>query len=385
MTSSIGLIVNPAAGRDIRRLVGFASVMPHHEKAAIVRRLLRGLEAAGVERVLFLPDGVGIIGAATDGCPPGLRLESLRIPLEGRAGDSTEAARRLVEARVGAIVTLGGDGTNRAVAAGSGDVPIVAISTGTNNVFPSMVEGTVAGLAAGLVATGQVDVAAVTSRAKRVEVRVGENEDFALIDAAACRDAFRGAAAIWDPGRVTAVVLSRAEPWAVGLSSIGGALRPVAADEPGGLYIELDSSPGAVGVRAVLAPGLPTQVGIRRWRRLELGEEVSLDATGGTLALDGERELLANGPVSARVESAQEAAEIARAHWGVGRHCALVLARPPDESLDDVEPLVEQALRAAAAEQVRGQSVTPFVLSYLHEHSGGRTAAGETPVRYAAV
>jgi pseudouridylate synthase len=81
------------------------------------------------------------------------------------------------------------------------------------------------------------------------------------------------------------------------------------------------------------------------------------------------------GPVSARVESAQEAAEIARAHWGVGRHCALVLARPPDESLDDVEPLVGQALRAAAAEQVRGQSVTPFVLSYLHEHSGGRTAA----------
>ncbi|MDQ6791887.1 MAG: NAD(+)/NADH kinase [Candidatus Dormibacteraeota bacterium] len=304
MTPSIGLIVNPAAGRDIRRLVGFASVMPHHEKAAIVRRLLRGLEAAGVEEVLFLPDGVGIIGAATDGCPPGLRLEPLRIPLEGRAGDSTEAARRLVEARVGAIVTLGGDGTNRAVAAGSGDVPIVAISTGTNNVFPSMVEGTVAGLAAGLVATGQVEVAAVTSRAKRVEVRVGETEDFALIDAAACRDAFRGAAAIWDPGRVTAVVLSRAEPWAVGLSSIGGALRPVAADEPGGLYIELDSSPGAVGVRAVLAPGLPTRVGIKRWRRLELGEEVSLDATGGTLALDGERELLANGPVAARVTQA---------------------------------------------------------------------------------
>jgi pseudouridylate synthase len=81
------------------------------------------------------------------------------------------------------------------------------------------------------------------------------------------------------------------------------------------------------------------------------------------------------GPVSARVESAQEAAEIARAHWSVGRHCALVLARPPDESLDDVEPLVGQALRAAAAEQVRGQSVTPFVLSYLHEYSGGRTAA----------
>jgi hypothetical protein len=90
----------------------------------------------------------------------------------------------------------------------------------------------------------------------------------------------------------------------VGLSSIGGALRPVAAEDPGGLYVELDSRPGARGVRAVLAPGLLAQVGIGSWRRLELGEEVSLDPTGGTVALDGERELLANGPVSARVTRA---------------------------------------------------------------------------------
>ena len=66
---------------------------------------------------------------------------------------------------------------------------------------------------------------------------------------------------------------------------------------------------------------------------------------------------------------------MARAHWSVGRHSALVLARPPDESLDDVEPLIEEALAAGAEQGVRGQAVTPFVLSYLHEHSGGRTAA----------
>ncbi len=58
-----------------------------------------------------------------------------------------------------------------------------------------------------------------------------------------------------------------------------------------------------------------------------------------------------------------------------GRHSALVLARPPEDSLDDVEPLIEEALAAAGREDVRGQAVTPFVLSYLHEHSGGRTAA----------
>ncbi|MGZ4382349.1 MAG: pseudouridine-5'-phosphate glycosidase [Gaiellaceae bacterium] len=79
-------------------------------------------------------------------------------------------------------------------------------------------------------------------------------------------------------------------------------------------------------------------------------------------------------PVSARVETAEEAARIADAHWRLGRHTALVLGRPPDESLD-VEPLIREALAAADREHVSGQAVTPFVLGYLHEHSDGRTAA----------
>ena len=53
-----------------------------------------------------------------------------------------------------AIVVLGGDGTHRVVAEARGDVPLCALSTGTNNVFPELREATVAGLATGLVATG---------------------------------------------------------------------------------------------------------------------------------------------------------------------------------------------------------------------------------------
>jgi len=77
-------------------------------------------------------------------------------------------------------------------------------------------------------------------------------------------------------------------------------------------------------------------------------------------------------PVSARVESAAEAVEIARAHWRLGGG-GLLLVRPPDESLDDVEPLIERALAAAETAGVHGQAVTPFVLSFLHTESGGRT------------
>jgi pseudouridine-5'-phosphate glycosidase len=80
-------------------------------------------------------------------------------------------------------------------------------------------------------------------------------------------------------------------------------------------------------------------------------------------------------PVSARVESAEEAARIARMHWRLGRHSSILLGRPADESLDDVEPLIERALADAHAQDVSGQAVTPFVLSYLNRESGGRTLA----------
>jgi pseudouridylate synthase len=79
-------------------------------------------------------------------------------------------------------------------------------------------------------------------------------------------------------------------------------------------------------------------------------------------------------PVSARVETAAVAASIAQAHWHeLGRRSALLLGRAPAESLDDVEPLIAEALAAAARDRIAGQALTPYVLDYLHEHSDGRT------------
>lgn len=76
-------------------------------------------------------------------------------------------------------------------------------------------------------------------------------------------------------------------------------------------------------------------------------------------------------PVSTRVDDPPQAARTAQAHWELGG-AALVLARDPDDGID-VEPLVAEALTAAATQGIHGQGVTPFVLSFLHEHSGGRT------------
>jgi len=79
-------------------------------------------------------------------------------------------------------------------------------------------------------------------------------------------------------------------------------------------------------------------------------------------------------PVSARVESAAEAASIAGAHWELGG-AALLLGRPADETVPDAEKLIEEALQAAGEQAIAGQDVTPFVLSFLQERSGGRALA----------
>jgi pseudouridine-5'-phosphate glycosidase len=76
-------------------------------------------------------------------------------------------------------------------------------------------------------------------------------------------------------------------------------------------------------------------------------------------------------PVSARVESAAEAAAVARGHWELGG-TGLLLGRPPDESLD-VEDLIEESVAEARSRGIVAGAVTPFVLSRLHERSGGET------------
>ena len=78
------------------------------------------------------------------------------------------------------------------------------------------------------------------------------------------------------------------------------------------------------------------------------------------------------GPaVTQRVDDPQSAARIAAAHWGLGA-CGLLLTNPPPETVE-VGGLIEEAVAEASREGVSGQAVTPFVLAFLHERSGGRT------------
>ena len=158
MSKSVGIIANPASGRDIRRLVAHGSVFDNQEKINILRRVLKALDEVGIDQVFVMPDFAGLGIRASEDLDLALQVSLLDMQACGSQEDSSVAAALMSELGVGCLITLGGDGTNRVVAKTCGDIPLVPISCGTNNVFPYMVEGTVAGLAAGLVAVGQVNI-----------------------------------------------------------------------------------------------------------------------------------------------------------------------------------------------------------------------------------
>jgi predicted polyphosphate/ATP-dependent NAD kinase len=330
---TVGVIANPASGRDIRRLVAGASVVGNADKAGMVFRLMAGLGAAGVGRVLMLPAADGLSTTlhrhlharhtvpAFNGAGPFPVLEELDVVLEGTARDSEIAVQRMLAAGVRAIVVLGGDGTHRVVARACGDVPLCALSTGTNNAFPELRETTVAGIATGLVASGRAGADALRREAA-LEVEVpGAAADLALVDVAVSRERFIGARALWRSADVSELFVTFANPSAVGLSAVAGALQPLARGGGRGLHVRLapDGDSAARTVRVALAPGLVVPVPVAGHRVLALGDEVHVAPGPGTVALDGEREIerrhdepvtvrLARGPLTIDVDAAMRIA-----------------------------------------------------------------------------
>ena len=287
--SIFGIVANPASGKDVRRLVARASVFDNQEKQAIVERAITGAAAAGALEFAYLDDANGIVANAVRENPR-LRTRPLDTTRTRTALDTITAARALKEAGCAAVITLGGDGTNRAFAIGWPAAPLIPISTGTNNIFPSLLEATVAGAAAGLLASGQIELHEVAVRQKAIHVQVqGAHPDKALIDAVLTRERFVGARALMQPELWDVALLSCAEPAAVGVTAIGGLLRPLSRTEDAGLRLKF--GPGGQVVQAPVAPGLYKPVAVAECALTGFGEEI--EAVGpGVLAFDGERELV---------------------------------------------------------------------------------------------
>ncbi|MEZ4499508.1 MAG: NAD(+)/NADH kinase [Thermomicrobiales bacterium] len=311
-TSAVGIIANPASGKDIRRLVAHGSTFDNNEKINIIRRILLALESLGISEVFYMPDTYGIVPRAQTQAKTDLHLNALPMPVFGNAGDSLEAAQRLRDLNVACIVTLGGDGTNRVVARGNGAIPLIPISTGTNNVFPRMIEGTLAGMAAAVVARGLGDDA--LHQRPKLEVHVdGRWVDIALVDVVLSHQPWIGSRAFWRADQIREVVLSHRPTSAIGICSLASILLH-AESENTGLHATV-GEPGR-NVLVPIAPGILADLPVSGWQPLRFGETVTFQPMAGTIALDGEREielrgdeivevaLCSNGPVVVDIDRA---------------------------------------------------------------------------------
>ncbi|WP_461865415.1 NAD(+)/NADH kinase [Thermococcus sp.] len=298
--ATVGIIANPESGRDIRRLVAHASVFDNMEKVNIVERLLLILQDLGVEKVIAMPETFGIVPGAVNAIEDHLTMDVEMLPMRifGDWRDTYNATKAMKD-EVSAIVVIGGDGTNRIVAKACGNTPIMPISTGTNNVFPYMVEATIAGEATAAIVRGVVKPEEGTYKAKRVELfEDGSLKDIALIDAVATVHSFVGSKAVWKPEYLREIVVSKCSPFNIGLSAIAGILREIEEDEDLGLYIELG---GGRIIKAPIAPGIFRKVRIKSFRELKLGEEIPIKTSPSLFALDGEREVEISGEITAKI------------------------------------------------------------------------------------
>jgi hypothetical protein len=327
---TVGLLANPLSGRDVRRLASRASTTTPEIKRDQVARAAIGAVAGGAARLLVVREPFRISVSAVENLEVDAEIRVLDVGAELRAVDSERAVAAMRSLGCDALVVLGGDGTQRVVARAAPNLPLVPLSTGTNNAFPVSVEATTAGLAAGLVASGAVSRDAVVRRAKCVRIEIdGEAPDLALIDAVLLRDDAVGNFMPFEPARMRHLVLARAEPGAVGSSPIGGLLLPCGAEDDYGVEVVCGPHEGG-GQRllAPIAPGLFRTVHVEGVRRLALGEEVTLEGPG-VLAFDGDRERALAPGQKARLRVARDGplvidvaaalSEAARAGYFVGR------------------------------------------------------------------
>ena len=297
--SQLGIIVNPMSGRDVRRIAARASIMTHEHKLRQVTRLVLGAAAQGVDEILCIKDPFRISERAVENLPERGKVRLVDVPATHTAEDTRVAAREMWQAGCRTFIVLGGDGTNRIVASEFPDARLLPLSTGTNNVFPYMVEASVAGAAAGLIATDRVNAMETCLRTKRVHIEADGKSAIALVDAVVLQNDMLGSFLPFEAENIAALVLARAEPASIGMSPIGGFIEPCYHEDDFGVIIET-GEPAVHRVSAPVSAGLYGDIAIRSLRRIALDERVHLGASG-IVAFDGDRELKATTGVDARV------------------------------------------------------------------------------------
>jgi hypothetical protein len=283
----VGLIANPNASKDIRRLVGLARVVDTEEKANLVARLLSGMAVGPPIEVHALDDHSGLTRRALrltrDRSPS---VEWLPVRAEGTERDTRRAAG-LVRERGGAfLVVVGGDGTIRAAVEAWPEAPLVPLAAGTNNALALRDEPTVVGLAIARAAAG-APLTRAFRPCLRLVVDLGGSSTTAVVDVVGVRRPWTGTGALWEPDDLVEAVVTTARPTGVGLSSVAAGLGPL----PPGKARYMRFGPGE-SFRAVFGPGLVSDFSVAEHRLMSTGVEVRLHSNSRVVAFDGERKVV---------------------------------------------------------------------------------------------
>ena len=297
----LGLAVNPMSGRDVRRLAARATNMTHEAKRDIVARVAAGADAMGVTDIYITREPFQISSGALEHMDLKAEVHIVEHALANDASDTRRSMQAFLEAGCETFVSLGGDGTNRAIVGTAPDIDLVPLSTGTNNVFPVLAEPTVAGMVAGLNACGKLQDAhanGLKQRAKVLHVHTPRADDVGLIDAVLLRNDHVGNLLPFDAERIAQILLTRAEPNSIGMSPIGGLIHPVYAGDDHGLLVT--TGVGTDPLIAPLSPGLLRRVSVDVVN--EIAFDVAVPFRGpGVIALDGDRDHMLREGESARV------------------------------------------------------------------------------------
>jgi len=307
------------SGRDVRRLAGRASNMTHEAKRDIVARIATGADAAGVTDIFVTREPFRIASAALEQISLNAKVHIVEHRLTNSALDSELSLAAYLDAGCRSFVSLGGDGTNRALvrtlqaqhkakpSAGIDNVVLVPLSTGTNNVYPLLAEPTIAGLVAGLYATNRLPAPdssesverELATRSKVLHLALPDGStDVALIDAVLLRNDHVGNLLPFDADKLAQVFLSRAEPEAVGMSPIGGYLEVVGEQDDHGMLVHLG---GDQRLNVPVSPGLFAELAVASHQHIPFSTPV-LFRGPGVLACDGDRDHKLIKGATARVQ-----------------------------------------------------------------------------------
>ena len=284
--NKLAILVNPMAGRDVRRVAARASTVTHESKMDMVARAASGADAMGIDEIFIVSEPFRIAERALEWMPLKAKVSVLKIELQHKPSDTLRAAEAFIGKGVNHIVALGGDGTHRVIVKATTDICLIPLSTGTNNVYPLTVEPTIVGMVAALGAQGRLCRKDLGRRSKLIHFSIGDRvEDIGLIDVVRMENDFIGNFRPFNPANIQELILSRAEPDAIGMSPIGGLIDPVSEEEDAGLLVRMG---GGLRRRVPISPGHFRDVCVKTAERMRMEEERVIDGPG-IIAVDGDR------------------------------------------------------------------------------------------------